>query len=271
MRIHPRLQSYPTDLTDQQWRRLRAFFPTPKGPGRPPKHTKRQVINALLYLTKAGGPWRLLPHDFPPWKTVYDYFRTWTRSGLWETILRCLREDVRRRAGKRPAPTAAILDSQSVKSDSAREAVGYDAGKKIKGRKRHILVDTLGLLLAVHVTGADVQDRDGARRLLAGAVLLLGRLQLLWADGGYAGALVAWVKTLRPWGKLRLEIVSRPPQAKGFRLLPRRWVVERTFGWLMRHRRLVRDYERRTVHSEAFIQIAMLAILLRRLDSQASK
>jgi putative transposase len=265
MRRPHHTRHYWTDLTDRQWQHLRPFFPQRKGAGRPPKHDRRQLVNAVLYQVRAGGSWRLLPVDFAPWQTVYDYYRQWTRSGLWAVIGRCLRTATRRQAGKRPAPTAAILDSQSVKSDSAREAVGYDAGKKIKGRKRHILVDTLGLLLAVHVTGADVQDRDGARRLLAGAVLLLGRLQLIWADGGYAGALVAWVKGLRPWGKLRLEIVSRPPQAKGFRLLPKRWIVERTFGWLMRHRRLARDYERRTDHSEAMIQIAMIALMLRRL------
>jgi putative transposase len=271
MRIHPSLRAYSTDLTDKQWRRLRHFFPVSKGPGRPPKHDRRHLLNAILYLTKAGCPWRLLPHDFAPWKTVYHYYRLWSGSGLWEVILRRLRAAVRQAAGKRPAPTVGILDSQTLKHESAREDIGYDGAKQIKGRKRHLLVDTLGLLLAVRVTGADVQDRDGARRLLSGAVLLLGRLQLLWADGAYKGALVDWVKSLRPWGRLRLDIVSRPPQAKGFRLLPKRWIVERTFGWLMRSRRLVRDYERRTSHSEAFIELAMIAIMLRRLDRHGSK
>jgi len=271
MRRHLCSRYYYTDLTNRQWRWIKHFFPKQRGPGRPRTHERRQILNAIFYGVRAGGSWALLPRDFAPWKTVYDYYRQWTQTGLWAVLCRHLGVAVRRQAGKRPAPTAAILDSQSVKTDSATHDVGYDAGKKIRGRKRHLLVDTLGLLLAVRVTGADVQDRDAARRLLAGAVLLLGRLQLLWADGGYAGALVAWVKALRPWGQLRLEIVSRPPHAQGFHLLPKRWIVERTFGWLMRHRRLVRDYERRTTHSEAMIQIAMIALMLRRLDRPDSK
>jgi len=173
----------------------------------------------------------------------------------------------RARAGrqKKTSPTAAILDSQSVKTAEQGGVSGYDAGKKIKGRKRHLLVDTLGLLLGVCVTSAAVQDRDGARELLRKVWFIFGRLQVIWADGGYAGQLLGWVKALRPWGKLHLEIVKRSDTAKGFALVRKRWIVERTFAWLYQRRRLVRDYERRTDHSEAFIYIAMIGLMTKRL------
>lgn len=189
MRRHLCSRPYDTDLTNRQWRWIKHFFPQQRGPGRPRTHERRQIVNAILDVVRTGGSWGLLPHDFAPWKTVCDYYRQWTRTGIWAVLCRYLGVAVRRQAGKRPAPTAAILDRQSVKTDRARDEVGYDAGKKIRGRKRHLLVDTLGLLLAVRVTGADVQDRDGARCLLAGAVLLFGRLQLVWADWGLRGRL----------------------------------------------------------------------------------
>jgi putative transposase len=166
---------------------------------------------------------------------------------------------------KKTSPTAAILDSQSVKTAEQGGVSGYDAGKKVKGRKRHLLVDTLGLLLGVHVTSAAVQDRDGARELLRQVWFIFGRLQVIWADGGYAGQLLGWVKALRPWGKLHLEIVKRSETAKGFALVRKRWIVERTFAWLYQRRRLVRDYERRIDHSEAFIYIAMIGLMTKRL------
>ena len=184
------------------------------------------------------------------------------RGSLFTTFLR---DCVRQTEGRRVAPTAAIVDSQSVKTPDQAGARGYDAGKKISGRKRHVAVDCLGLILAMMITPAGVQDRDAARPLIKTLVRLYGRLQIIWADGGYLGALVNWVKQLRPFGKLRLEVVRRCDDVKGFKVLPRRWVVERTFGWLFKSRRLCRDYEVRLDHSEAMIRICMIRIMVRRL------
>ncbi len=237
------LKLYPTDLSDEQWNEIKNFVPKPAPRGRPVEHHRRGIVNAILYIVRSGCAWRLLPKDYAPWATVYDYFRQWIRKGIWTLIHDQLREKVRRAVGKKPASTAAIMGSQSVKIGDQGGLNGYDAGKKIKGRKRHLLVDTLGLILGLFITSAEVQDRDGARGLLSPLIYTLGRLQLIWADAGYLGELVAWVKQLRPFGKLRLEIVKRPEQCKGFHLVRKRWIVERTFGWLMKCRRLVRDYE----------------------------
>lgn len=254
---------YETDLTDQQWALLEPMLPHRKKRGRPPTG-RRQVINAILYIVKGGIQWRLLPANFPPWKTVYHIFRTWSLNHTWEAINARLRALVREGVGKRSRPTAAILDSQSVKSDPHGGAVGYDAGKRIKGRKRHLLVDTLGLILGVLVTPASTPDREGAQGLLERTLGWFTWLRLLWVDGGYNGAAFAqWVKTLLP--KLEVEVVKRSDHASGFKVLPRRWVVERTFGWLMRHRRLVRDYETSEASAEAWAYIAMIRIQLRRL------
>lgn len=254
---------YPTGVSDDQWAVLEPLLPKPARRGRPPTD-RRPVLNALLYLIKGGAPWRLLPRNFPPWKTVYHLFRQWALNGTWERINGCLRALARAAQGKRSRPTAASLDSQSVKSDPHGGAVGYDAAKKIKGRKRHLLVDTLGLVLAVLVTPASTPERAGAQALLARALGWLHWLRRLWVDSGYDGAPFArWVKTLRP--KLEVEVVARLAAQNGFRVLPRRWVVERTFGWLMRHRRLVRDYERTESSAEAWVYIAMIRIQLRRL------
>jgi len=226
-------QTYQSDLTDDEWNIIKPLIPEPKSGGRPIKHSRRMILNAIFYVNRSGCQWSMPPQDFPPKSTVFDYFAAWRESGLWEELNHRLRQKVRVAEGRKPAPSAAILDSQSVKgAEQGGDAIGYDAGKRIGGRKRHILVDTLGMLLGVCVTSAAVQDRDRAVTLLSGLCLLFGRLQIIWADGGYAGALVGWVKGLRSFGKLHLEIVRRSDDAKGFQLVRKRWIVERTFAWL---------------------------------------
>ncbi|MGH7489744.1 MAG: IS5 family transposase, partial [bacterium] len=267
MQTHP--TRYPTDLTDEEWNQIQSLVPEPKSGkgkrGRPPACDRRSLVNAIFYAVRAGCAWRLLPGDFPPWQTVYGYFRRWSQDWTWTFIHDALRDWLRKSAGRKVAPTAAIIDSQSVKTtDQAGAQRGYDAGKKIKGRKRHIAVDTLGLILGLVITSAAVQDRDGAKPLLQQIVKWFGRLQIIWADGGYLGELVHWVKALRPFGKLRLEIIRRSDSLKGFKVLPKRWIVERTFGWLYKSRRLVRDYEVRLDHSEAMIRICMIRLMVRR-------
>ena len=253
-------------MSDSQWDRIKNAIPQVQKRGRPPEHSRRSITNAILYIVRAGCAWRLLPKEFAPWQTVYGYFRKWSKDGIWKFIHDQLREDVRCRVGKKPSPTAAIMDSQSVKIGDQAGVRGYDAGKKITGRKRHIMVDTLGMLLGIMITPASVQDRDGARSLIASVVNVFGRLQIIWADAGYLGELIAWVKQLRPFGKLHLEVVKRPEQRKGFQVVRKRWIVERTFGWFMKCRRLVRDYEQKTEHSESMITICMIGLMLRRLD-----
>jgi len=259
---------YPTDLTDEQWNLLQLALPprkTRKSRGRPPADLRR-ICSALLYFVRSGCAWRLLPRDFGPWKTIYHYFWLWTKQGCWKIIHDLLREAVRKAAGKRSQPTAAILDSQTVRSADQAGERGYDAAKKTKGIKRHILVDTLGLLLWVCVTKADVPERDGARRFLGKALACFGWLRCLWADQGYTGPnFAAWAAAHRKTGTLRLEVVERDRCRSGFGVLAKRWIVERTFGWLVKHRRLVRNYETKTAHAEAWIHISMIGIMLRRL------
>jgi transposase len=254
---------YDTSLTDEQWALIEPMVPPAKKLGRP-RTDPRRILDAVLYVVKSGIQWRLLPHDFPCWKTVYHVFRKWALNHTWEALNARLRAQVRALAGKRSRPTAAILDSQSVKSDPHGGAVGYDAAKRIKGRKRHLLVDTLGLILGIHVTAADVPEREGAQGLLERTLLWFTWLRLLWVDSGYAGPNFAdWVQNLRP--KLEVTVVKRTDNLSGFKVLPRRWVVERTFGWLMRHRRLVRDYETSESSAEAWVYITMIRIQIRRL------
>jgi len=267
MQTHP--TGYPTDLTDEEWEYIECLVPAPKcgkgKRGRPVKLDRRTLVNGIFYVVRSGCAWRLLPRDFGPWQTVYGYYRRWTQDWTWRFIHDTLRDCLRKTEGRKVAPTAAIIDSQSVKiADQAGER-GYDAGKKVSGRKRHVAVDCLGLILAILITPAGVQDRDAARSLVKFMVTMYGRLQIIWADGGYLGALVQWVKQLRPFGKLKLEIVRRSDRTKGFKVLPKRWIVERTFGWLSKSRRLCRDYEVRLDHSEAMIRICMIRLMLRRL------
>jgi putative transposase len=253
---------YPTDLSDAEWQEIQPYVPKPQKRGRPREHPIREILNAIFYILRSGCSWRMLPHDLPPWKTVYHYFRLWRSDGTWQRINAALYAELRKTDGREPEPSAAILDSQSVKTTDVKGMRGYDAGKKIKGRKRHILVDTLGLLLMVVVHTADIQDRDGAKLVLRKAKQYFSRLRLIWADGGYTGTLIGWVKDTCGW---MLEIVKRDPGVKGFQVLPRRWVVERTFGWLSQYRRLSKDYEVLTETSEAMIYAAMVHLMVRRL------
>jgi len=233
-------QPYPNDLSDVEWQRIEPYLPAPKSGGRPRVHSLREILNAIFYLVRSGCTWRMLPHDLPPWKTVYHYFRLWRQDGTWERLNSALRGEVRGAAGRQPEPSAGVLDRQSVKTTETPGVRGYDAGKKVNGRKRHLLVDTLGLVLMVIVHAANVQDRDGAKWLLEKVKGRFPRLRLIWADGGYAGQFVDWVKTVC---QRVLEIVKRSDEVPGFQVLPHRWVVERTFGWLGRYRRLSKDYE----------------------------
>jgi putative transposase len=257
-------KTYPTDLSDSEWSCLRSCLPNPKPQGRPRTHSLRDVLDAIFYVLKSGCHWRLLPHDFPPWSTVYYHFRRFRLKGLWSLILKVVRADERKRVGKDPQPSAAIMDSQSVKTvEESSNPSGYDAHKNVKGRKRHLLVDTLGLVLSVYATSAEVQDRAGARCLLAALKPLVPRLKKIWADEAYTGEkLAAWCKERGGW---ELEIVERSADAEGFVVLPHRWIVERTLSWLMRNRRLSKDYERKVQTSETFIEVAMIRLILRRL------
>jgi putative transposase len=257
--------TYPSDLTDAEWERVQPYIPLPSTRGRPRIHSLRRVFDAIFHVLRTGCPWRYLPTNFPPWQTVFYHFRHFRRKNTLHPLYAALRRAERVRVGRDPDPSAAIMDSQSVKTvEKSARIRGYDAHKCVKGRKRHLLVDTLGLPIARYVTPADVHDTVGARKLLGGLAFFVPRLKKIWADAAYRG------KELADWCQQQgdgweLEVVERKPGQRGFAVQPRRWVVERSFVWLSRNRRLAKDYERMVQTSETFIEVAMTRLVLRRL------
>jgi len=261
-----RKKLYASDLTDAQWEILKPLlYSRRKSPGRPVELDLRQVVNSIFYIVRTGCQWEYLPHEYPNYQSVFYHYAKWRKNGTWEQINTHLRKQVRQRCHRKPDPSAAILDSQSTKTTEAGGERGYDAGKKINGRKRHIVVDTLGNLLQVVVHAANIQDYHGAKCVLGRLTERIATLKKIWADGIYKKAgVVDWVREIL---QINLEIVNREPGQKGFQILPRRWVVERTFAWLGRYRRLSKDYERCPQTSETVVYIASVHLMLRRLTA----
>ena len=253
---------YPSCLSDKQWQLIQKVLPPANQRGRK-RIDRRRIINAILYVCRTGCQWRFLPKEFPHWNTVYGVFRQWKLDGVWLAIHELLRNEVRKATGKKAAPTVGIIDSQSIRTAEGGETRGYDAGKKITGRKRHILVDTLGMLLMVVVHSAEIQDYDGGSIVMQGIRSLYRKLKIVFADGAYGkGGLP---QLLKEQEGLQLQTVLRPIAAKGFQVLPKRWIVERTFAWINRRRRLSKDYGRLADTSETMIYISMIDLMSRRL------
>jgi len=250
------MQIYPTDLIDSQWAKIEKIFDHRKR-----KHSLREILNALFYITKSGIQWRMLPKEYPKWQLVYYYFRKWTSEGLIEEMHELLYSKCRKQAGREASPSLGLIDSQSIKTSSMTKEKGYDGGKKVQGRKRHIVTDTLGLLMAIVIHGADIQDREGAKLVIEQLRYKFPRLEKILADGGYTGQLIEWVLKGFGW---TLEIVHKVVGISGFNLLPKRWIVERTFGWFNFNRRLTKDYEMRIDCSTAFVHLTMCRIMLNR-------
>lgn len=270
----PRPSTYSTDLTEGEWMILAPLIPLAKPGGRPRSVDLRAVLEAVFYVVRSGMAWRLLPREFPKWKTVYGYFRRWCKDGTWERLHAALRGQARLAAGRQAHPTAAILDSQTAKTTPCGGPRGYDGGKKINGRKRHLLADTGGLVLKAFAHEADVRDPDAAPTLVAWASRHLPTVRHAWVDMGYRGAFLAWASNDMGWSMDVVRKPSRwgwypidvePPPMPAFTVLPRRWVVERTFAWLGLNRRLSRDCERVPETTEAWIYVAMSRLMLRRL------
>ena len=260
-------KAYQTDLTCEQWKLLKSMLPPPATRGRKRQVDMREVCNAIFYLLHTGCQWRNLPHEFPAWQTVYGYFRRFKQTGLLAQINDRLRQRLRQHLKRKRSPSAAIIDSQTVKTTEVGGARGFDAGKLINGRKRHILVDTVGLLLAVVVSAGNLQDRDGAKLVFKHVQGRFSRLKLIWADAAYGGQLVGWVKEQL---RCALEIVKRRDDVAGFEVQPHRWIVERTLAWISRRRRMSKDYEVLPKTSEAFVYLAMIHLMLKRLKPAAS-
>jgi transposase len=275
------MKAYASDLSEAEWGILEPLIPAAKPGGRPRSVKMRQVLNGIFYVVRSGCAWRLLPHDFPAWSTVYDYFRKGRNEGVWERIVTTLRERLRVQAGRKATPSAGIIDSQSVKTTERGGPHGYDGGKKVNGRKRHLLVDTMGLLLKVVVHAAKLQDRESVNLLLEPVKGQFPRMEKVWVDQGYTGKGKTWIETHMGW---TVEVVERSPRRgwimtpdqglvkvkvpKTFEHLPRRWVVERTIAWMGRSRRLSKDYEYLTSSSEAMVYLSVLRLLLTRLAKQ---
>jgi transposase len=268
-----RERTYPSDCSDAEWAILEPLVPEPRSGtpagGRPVVYPRRDVVDGIAYVVRTGCAWRQLPADFPPWETIYAYFAAWAKDGTLAALHDALRDQVRACDGREASATAGVLDAQSVKGADTVGATtrGFDAGKRTNGRKRHIVVDTTGLLFMVIVTAASVQDRDGGRSVIEKLASNVPGVRHIWADGGYAGKLVSWAtETL----SVVVEIVKKKEGQRGFEVLPRRWVVERTFSWITKCRRLACDYERTIAHSEAMVCWAMVGLMARRLARDTS-